>query len=92
MTQQVRAYLEAHPYKQDGLNLLLILKYGDRVAADLVNEIRKGEFKEANITVHVVAPLERWEEITNTLRGYQQLIGSAKVASYFHLSSCVSIN
>lgn len=63
MGSQVRAYLEAHPYKQDGLKLLLVIHRGGRLAAELIKEIRRNEFKNARITIHVLAPLDIWEEV-----------------------------
>lgn len=65
MGAQVRAYLEAHPYKQDGLKLLLVLQHGGRIAAELIKEIRKGDFKATRITIHVLAPSELWEEVVS---------------------------
>lgn len=63
MGSQVRAYLEAHPYKQDGLKLLLVIHRGGRLAAELIREVRKSEFKNARITIHVLAPLDIWEDV-----------------------------
>jgi len=63
MGSQVRAYLDAHPYKQDGLKLLLVIHRGGRLAAELIKEVRKNEFKNARITIHVLAPLDIWEEV-----------------------------
>lgn len=63
MGSQVRSYLEAHPYKQDGLKLLLVIHRGGRLAAELIKDVRKNEFKNARITIHVLAPLDIWEEV-----------------------------
>ena len=63
MGSQVKTYLEAHPYKQDGLKLLLVLQQGGKLAAELIKEIRKGEYKSAKITIHVLAPSTLWEEV-----------------------------
>ncbi|BCO21082.1 hypothetical protein KUC3_39390 [Alteromonas sp. KC3] len=63
LAKQVKTYLEAHPYKQDGLQLLLILQQSGRFASELIKEIRKGEFKSTKINLHVLSPKRLWEEV-----------------------------
>lgn len=61
IADQVVTYLEAHPYKRDGLSLLLVLPRGGTLATDLVKSIRKNDWKDTVIYVHVMSPLEHWE-------------------------------
>ncbi|MCG9703219.1 hypothetical protein L1D19_24460 [Vibrio natriegens] len=63
MAFQVKTYLEAHPYKQDGLKILLVIQKRGQLAAELIKEIRKGDQKSAKMTIHVIAPSGLWEEV-----------------------------
>jgi len=64
IARQIIAYLEAHPFKRDGLSLLVVLPMGAALPADLVGAIRRGDWSDTSITVNVLAPQKAWEEIT----------------------------
>jgi S-DNA-T family DNA segregation ATPase FtsK/SpoIIIE len=63
LSNQVKSYLDSHPYKKDGLKLLVIIQAGGKFISELINEIRKGEHKNTNITIHVLAPHSIWTDI-----------------------------
>ena len=64
IARQIIAYLEAHPFKRDGLSLLVVLPTGASLPADLVRAIRQGDWRDTSITVNVLAPQKAWEDIT----------------------------
>lgn len=55
-------YLEAHPFKCDGLSLLLLLPSSDAVPAQLIELVTKS-YPELRISLTVAAPKTRWEKI-----------------------------
>jgi len=65
MVSQIKTYLDAHPYKVDGLKLLILLQQGAKLPAELIKEVRKGTYKNANINIHVLAPTSLWGEVTS---------------------------
>lgn len=62
MVRQITAYLHAHPYKADGLTILVVTGGASALPADIVQGVRKGEFKNLAMTVEFVAPKDCWEE------------------------------
>ncbi|MDP2270468.1 MAG: FtsK/SpoIIIE domain-containing protein [Archangium sp.] len=58
MAQVVRQYLDAYPHKVDGLSLLVLLRDGDtKFVERMLSRIRQREFADAEIELHVFAPL-----------------------------------
>lgn len=57
---QIKAYLAAHPYKGDGLTLIVITHTTPAFTADLAKLLRSGEWKDLNLCVHLVAPRSIW--------------------------------
>lgn len=62
---QVTSYLEAHPYKRDGLSLLVVLTTGAKFPSDLVRTIRSGDWKSTSIDLHILSPRQTWESVSN---------------------------
>jgi len=62
---QVTSYLEAHPYKKDGLSLLVVLTTGAKFPSQLVKSIRSGDWRTTSVSVHILAPLQTWESVSN---------------------------
>ncbi|SHL70783.1 FtsK/SpoIIIE family protein [Roseovarius litoreus] len=62
IARQTTAYLHAHPYKSDGLRILIVTGGASALAADIVQEVRKGEFKNLAMTIELVAPKSCWDE------------------------------
>lgn len=60
--RQITAYLHSHPYKADGLKILVISSGASALPADLVQAVRKGEFKNLTMTIDFVAPKNSWQE------------------------------
>jgi len=63
LSNQVKSYLDSHPYKKDGLKLLVIIQTGGKFISELIGDIRKGDHKNTNITIHVLAPSSIWPDI-----------------------------
>lgn len=62
IVRQIVAYLHAHPYKTDGLHILLVTPSASALASEVVKGVRKGEFKEVSLTVELILPKDRWDE------------------------------
>ncbi len=62
IVRQITAYLHAHPYKADGLRILVVTAGASALPADLVQSVRKGEFKNLSMTIELVAPKDCWDE------------------------------
>ncbi len=62
IVRQITAYLHAHPYKADGLRILVVTGGASALPADIVQGVRKGEFKNLAMTIEFVAPKSCWDE------------------------------
>jgi S-DNA-T family DNA segregation ATPase FtsK/SpoIIIE len=62
---QVTSYLEAHPYKSDGLSLLIVLTTGAKFPSELVKAIRSGDWRSTSVNVHILSPRRTWESVSN---------------------------
>jgi S-DNA-T family DNA segregation ATPase FtsK/SpoIIIE len=60
--RQIVAYLHAHPYKSDGLKILIVTSGASALPADIVQEVRRGEFRSLAMTIELVAPKICWDE------------------------------
>ena len=76
IASQVTSYLHAHPYKLDGLSLLIVLSRMATFPADLVALIRS-RHKNISINLNVIAPGVLWEEISS---GIEKLPGSDRMS------------
>ena len=63
IARQISSYLFAHPNKIDGLSLLIVLPSGSSLPAELLKQIRKGDWKNLPVSVHVLAPGKNWPSI-----------------------------
>ncbi|MEW9921832.1 FtsK/SpoIIIE domain-containing protein [Marimonas sp. MJW-29] len=62
IVRQITGYVHAHPYKADGLRILVVTGSASALPADIVQEVRKGEFKNLAMTIELVAPRDCWDE------------------------------
>lgn len=60
-------YLDAHPFKRDGLSLLIVLPASDALAARLVERISRGPYRDLRLFILVAAPKSRWEGIARSV-------------------------
>jgi energy-coupling factor transporter ATP-binding protein EcfA2 len=65
ISAQLTSYLEAHPYKKDGLSLLVVLTTGAKFPSELVKSIRSGDWRTTSVNVHILAPRQTWESVSN---------------------------
>lgn len=60
IANQVTTYLAAHPYKKDGLTLLIVSPTTPGFSANLISLIRSGEWKDVRISMNLIAPRKSW--------------------------------
>ena len=71
ITRQIISYLEAHPYKSDGLSILIVLPYTDKFPSDLIQSFRVGEWKDVDVNLTVIVPKPRWNNIAKNFDNIQ---------------------
>lgn len=67
IAQRVLNYLDAHPYKRDGLSLLVVLPTSNTMPADLLQRISDKVNRDLRISLHVAAPRSQWESIARNV-------------------------
>lgn len=68
---RVNGYLDAHPYKRDGLSLLLVLPPSDQSAAQIIDLLSSTALKGGGcISMTVAAPRCRWEGIARGVEAH----------------------
>lgn len=77
ISRQIVSYLDAHPYKRDGLSLLIVSPGSPGFSADLVRTIRRGDWRDLRLTVHLALPRDLWEEATNS---FEQLPAEGRMS------------
>jgi hypothetical protein len=65
VSKQITSYLEAHPYKRDGLSILLLAPYTNKFPSDLIASIKSGDWKGVCINLTVIAHRSKWLEISS---------------------------
>lgn len=73
IARRIVGYLDAHPYKRDGLSMLVVLPRSDAMPAELLSRIGRLA-RGVRVSLHVAVPRERWEAIA---REIEQLADSA---------------
>ncbi len=69
---RIVSYLKAHPYKLDGLSILLLLPYTETLAAEIVSKLSRTSYKDGGkVTITIAAPSGRWESISRAVEGLQ---------------------
>lgn len=69
ISARIRSYLEAHPYKVDGLSLLVLLPPSDNMPAELIRQVARGALSNLRVSLTVAAPKNRWEKIARFVEG-----------------------
>jgi hypothetical protein len=64
IARQIISYLEAHPYKKDGLSILLVAPYANKFPAELINTFRTLDWKDAKVDLTVISKRSTWPEIS----------------------------
>ncbi|MDL5030963.1 FtsK/SpoIIIE domain-containing protein [Pelomonas sp. APW6] len=64
---RIVSYLDAHPYKRDGLSLLVVLPTNDSMPAEILRRITAKANRYLRISMHVAAPKSRWEAIARAV-------------------------
>ena len=77
ITNRIASYLDAHPYKRDGLSLLVVLPTNDTMPAEILERITNKTGKSLRISLYVAAPKVRWESISRQIESYSKSLESA---------------
>lgn len=89
IASQVTSYLEAHPYKKDGLSLLVVLTTGAKFPSQLVKSIRSGDWRNTSVDVHILAPRQTWESVSNH---FEAMPGENRMSSNRNLFPPIQIS
>lgn len=77
IAQRIKSYLDTHPYKRDGLSLLLVLPTSDAMAGELLKRITARANGSVRLFLHVAAPKNRWEAIARSVERLSDGIDSS---------------
>lgn len=66
IARRVAGYVEAHPYKRDGLSMLVVLPRSDAMPAELLARIGRLA-RGVRVSLHVAVPRDRWEAIAREI-------------------------
>jgi len=72
ITNRILSYLDAHPYKRDGLSLLVVLPTNDTMPAEILERITSKTSKSLRISLYVASPKNRWESISREIESYSK--------------------
>lgn len=67
ISARISNYLEAHPYKRDGLSLLVVLPTSDTTPAEILRRVISGANRSVRVSIVVAAPKRRWEAIARAV-------------------------
>jgi S-DNA-T family DNA segregation ATPase FtsK/SpoIIIE len=67
ITGRIISYLDAHPYKRDGLSLLVVLPTSDTMPAEILNRISLHANRAVRVSLYVAAPKLRWDSIARAV-------------------------
>jgi S-DNA-T family DNA segregation ATPase FtsK/SpoIIIE len=67
IARRIVGYLEAHPYKRDGLSLLVVLPTSDSMPAEILRGISLRANSSVRVSLYVAAPKARWEPIARAV-------------------------
>lgn len=67
ISSRIANYLDAHPYKRDGLSLLVVLPTSDTTPAEILRRVTSGGNRSVRVSIVVAAPKKRWEAIARAV-------------------------
>ncbi|MDP3834344.1 MAG: FtsK/SpoIIIE domain-containing protein [Hydrogenophaga sp.] len=67
IARRITSYLDTHPYKRDGLSLLLVLPTSDAMPGELLKRITARANSSVRLFLHVATPKNRWEAIARSV-------------------------
>lgn len=67
IASRVNSYLDAHPYKRDGLSILIVLPPSDDMPAELVRKVAQGPLANLRVSLTVAVQKGRWEQIARNV-------------------------
>lgn len=80
---RIVSYLDAHPYKRDGLSLLVVLPTSDSMPAEILRRITAKANRSLRISMHVAAPKSRWEAIARSVERLSETFDGGPRARLF---------
>ena len=78
VADRVITYLDSHPYKRDGLSMLIVMPTSDAMPADLLRKISTRANRAMRVSLYVAAPRARWDAIA---REVERLVGQSDGSS-----------
>lgn len=72
ISNRIASYLDAHPYKRDGLSLLIVLPTNDTMPAEILERVSNKLGKTLRISLYVAAPKSRWESISRQIEAFSK--------------------
>lgn len=67
---RIANYLDAHPYKRDGLSLLVVLPTNDSMPTEILRRIASKSSQSLRVSLYVAAPKNRWESISREIEAF----------------------
>ena len=83
IANRIVSYLDTHPYKRDGLSLLIVLPTSDTTPAEILRRVAVRANRTIRVSLHVAAPRHRWESIARAVEGLSDDMDSAPRARLF---------
>jgi S-DNA-T family DNA segregation ATPase FtsK/SpoIIIE len=83
ISNRIISYLDAHPYKRDGLSLLLVLPTTDQMPAEILRRIVNKTTKSLRISLYIAAPKIRWESISRAVESFSGSLETGPRARIF---------
>lgn len=77
IAHRVASYLETHPYKRDGLSILVVLPTSDGMPGELLKRIIAKTSGSVRVFLYVAAPKNRWEGIARAVESLSEGADSA---------------
>lgn len=83
VADRVVSYLGAHPYKRDGLSMLIVMPTSDAMPADLLRKISTRANRDMRVSLYVAAPRARWDAIAREVEKLvEQSDGSSRTGLF----------
>lgn len=83
IANRIASYLDAHPYKRDGLSLLIVLPTNDSMPAEILQRVSNKAGKTLRISLYVAAPKSRWESISRQIEAFSKSLEGATRSRIF---------
>lgn len=83
IAHRIASYLDTHPYKRDGLSLLIVMPTSDTTPAEILRRLAVRANRAVRVSLHVAAPRHRWESIARSVERLSDDIDNAPRSRLF---------